>query len=248
MGDERTGAGDARERTAAPDSAPRRKGRPTRRRGRGCVEAHPPDVHGAAAERRRIARRGELAMSGTDRVSHEGVKWASGPAAKHDAQCTLGAMASFTIDCSCGERYHVDDSQLGRELECRRCGNRLQVVRGGEASTAQPTSPTKGANSEEVAPPEEHQADTISTTAHNPAEHSAGGSRRSSPGATSVRRSSSRRSSGGWVIGRDRDRAALHGALGLPAAVCSCSSRWWRGFVRDSSFPWRRARWSCLDR
>jgi vancomycin resistance protein VanJ len=44
-------------------------------------------------------------------------------------------MASFTIDCKCGERYHVDDSQAGRQLACRRCGNRLEIRRRSEAAS-----------------------------------------------------------------------------------------------------------------
>jgi vancomycin resistance protein VanJ len=52
-------------------------------------------------------------------------------------------MGSFTIDCSCGERYHVDDSQVGRQLVCRRCGNRLAVSRPDEAPVAPPMSPRK---------------------------------------------------------------------------------------------------------
>jgi len=47
-------------------------------------------------------------------------------------------MASFTLDCRCGERYHVDDSQAGRQLVCRRCGNRLEV---GPRPEAKPGGP-----------------------------------------------------------------------------------------------------------
>src|SRR5215204_22051 len=52
-------------------------------------------------------------------------------------------MGSFTIDCSCGERYHVDDSQVGRQLVCRRCGNRLVIRRPDESPVAPPMSPRK---------------------------------------------------------------------------------------------------------
>jgi vancomycin resistance protein VanJ len=52
-------------------------------------------------------------------------------------------MASFTIDCTCGERYHVDDSQAGRELVCRRCRNRLAITRPSSGPSATPTSPRK---------------------------------------------------------------------------------------------------------
>jgi len=41
----------------------------------------------------------------------------------------IGRMASFTIQCGCGERYHVDDGQRGRHLVCRRCGTRLEIAR-----------------------------------------------------------------------------------------------------------------------
>lgn len=46
----------------------------------------------------------------------------------------IGRMASFTIQCRCGERYHVDDAQRGRHLVCRRCGTRLEIVRPRESS------------------------------------------------------------------------------------------------------------------
>jgi vancomycin resistance protein VanJ len=52
-------------------------------------------------------------------------------------------MASFTIECTCGERYHVDDAQIGRQLVCRRCGNRLEIRRPAESSSAPPKSPRK---------------------------------------------------------------------------------------------------------
>ena len=41
----------------------------------------------------------------------------------------IGRMASFTLECRCGEHYHVDDSQAGRRLACRRCGNLLAIER-----------------------------------------------------------------------------------------------------------------------
>jgi len=52
-------------------------------------------------------------------------------------------MASFTIECSCGERYHVDDAQAGRQLVCRRCGNRLDIRRPAERTSTPPTSARK---------------------------------------------------------------------------------------------------------
>src|SRR5215203_2865955 len=52
-------------------------------------------------------------------------------------------MGSFTIDCSCGERYHVDDSQVGRQLVCRRCANRVAIRSPDEAPVAPPMSPRK---------------------------------------------------------------------------------------------------------
>ena len=52
-------------------------------------------------------------------------------------------MASFTIDCTCGERYHVDDSQAGRELVCRRCRNRLAIQRSTPEPPSAPISPRK---------------------------------------------------------------------------------------------------------
>lgn len=56
----------------------------------------------------------------------------------------IGHMASFTLECPCGERYHVDDSQAGRRLACRRCGNQLQIERPTESSRAE-GSPAKKA-------------------------------------------------------------------------------------------------------
>lgn len=46
----------------------------------------------------------------------------------------IGRMALFTILCSCDERYHVDDSQRGRHLVCRRCGTRLEIARPADSS------------------------------------------------------------------------------------------------------------------
>jgi vancomycin resistance protein VanJ len=46
----------------------------------------------------------------------------------------IGRMASFTLECRCGERYHVDDSQAGRRLSCRRCGNLLAIARPSQAA------------------------------------------------------------------------------------------------------------------
>jgi endonuclease/exonuclease/phosphatase (EEP) superfamily protein YafD len=37
-------------------------------------------------------------------------------------------MSSFTIECKCGERYHVDDAQIGRSLRCRRCRRQLDIA------------------------------------------------------------------------------------------------------------------------
>jgi vancomycin resistance protein VanJ len=50
----------------------------------------------------------------------------------------IGRMASFTLECRCGERYHVDDSQTGRRLACRRCGNELEISRPRETAQLQP--------------------------------------------------------------------------------------------------------------
>lgn len=38
-------------------------------------------------------------------------------------------MATFTISCRCGERFHADDASVGRHIACRRCGTVLQVAR-----------------------------------------------------------------------------------------------------------------------
>ena len=38
-------------------------------------------------------------------------------------------MASFTIECRCGELFHVDDSAVGRKIVCRRCGRTIRVAR-----------------------------------------------------------------------------------------------------------------------
>jgi vancomycin resistance protein VanJ len=71
------------------------------------------------------------------------VNGASKRAAEHGAQCTFSAMASFTIDCRCGERSHVDESQVGRQLVCRRCGNRLEILPSTATSSPLPKSPRK---------------------------------------------------------------------------------------------------------
>lgn len=39
----------------------------------------------------------------------------------------IGRMTSFTIECQCGERYHVNDAQIGRSLRCRRCGQKVEI-------------------------------------------------------------------------------------------------------------------------
>jgi endonuclease/exonuclease/phosphatase (EEP) superfamily protein YafD len=52
-------------------------------------------------------------------------------------------MPSFTIRCDCGERYHVDESAVGRRIACRRCGAVLDVAR--PASQPEPPSPTRSA-------------------------------------------------------------------------------------------------------
>jgi len=52
-------------------------------------------------------------------------------------------MATFTLECRCGERYHVDDSQAGRQLACRRCGNRLDIRRPTEPAQARPNTARK---------------------------------------------------------------------------------------------------------
>jgi vancomycin resistance protein VanJ len=52
-------------------------------------------------------------------------------------------MAGFTLECQCGERYHVDDSQAGRQLGCRRCGNRLEIHRPAESTEPRPGSARK---------------------------------------------------------------------------------------------------------
>jgi len=49
-------------------------------------------------------------------------------------------MASFSLECRCGERYHVDDAQAGRQLICRRCGNRLEIRRPAETAPSPPRS------------------------------------------------------------------------------------------------------------
>jgi endonuclease/exonuclease/phosphatase (EEP) superfamily protein YafD len=49
-------------------------------------------------------------------------------------------MASFTILCDCGERYHVDDAAVGRRIACRRCGARLEVARPPVEPDRQPRS------------------------------------------------------------------------------------------------------------
>jgi endonuclease/exonuclease/phosphatase (EEP) superfamily protein YafD len=55
----------------------------------------------------------------------------------------IGRMASFTIECTCGERYHVDEAQIGRQLHCRRCGNRLDIRPPAGSPSAPPKSPRK---------------------------------------------------------------------------------------------------------
>ncbi|MFL5618704.1 MAG: endonuclease/exonuclease/phosphatase family protein, partial [Gemmatimonadaceae bacterium] len=52
-------------------------------------------------------------------------------------------MAGFTLECRCGERYHVDDAQAGRQLACRQCGNRLEIQRPTETAQNQPNSVRK---------------------------------------------------------------------------------------------------------
>jgi vancomycin resistance protein VanJ len=41
-------------------------------------------------------------------------------------------MTTFTLDCTCGERFHVDEANVGKELRCRRCGRHLAIQRPAE--------------------------------------------------------------------------------------------------------------------
>jgi vancomycin resistance protein VanJ len=41
-------------------------------------------------------------------------------------------MTTFTLACQCGERYHVDEVHVGKQLRCRRCGTQLAVQRPAE--------------------------------------------------------------------------------------------------------------------
>jgi endonuclease/exonuclease/phosphatase (EEP) superfamily protein YafD len=38
-------------------------------------------------------------------------------------------MTTFTLDCRCGEQFHVDEANVGKQLRCRRCGNQLAIQR-----------------------------------------------------------------------------------------------------------------------
>lgn len=46
-------------------------------------------------------------------------------------------MATFTIQCGCGEPFHVDDAAIGRTVRCRRCGALVVVARPVASETAQ---------------------------------------------------------------------------------------------------------------
>jgi endonuclease/exonuclease/phosphatase (EEP) superfamily protein YafD len=52
-------------------------------------------------------------------------------------------MATFTLECRCGERYHVDDAQAGRRLACRRCGNLLAIERPKETAKGRQKSESR---------------------------------------------------------------------------------------------------------
>src|SRR5437763_5736429 len=47
-------------------------------------------------------------------------------------------MATFTIQCRCGEPFHVDDAAIGRQVVCRRCGTVTEVQRPAESAHAPP--------------------------------------------------------------------------------------------------------------
>src|SRR5688572_16240048 len=75
----------------------------------------------------------------------------------------IGRMATFTLECRCGERYHVDDAHAGRQLACRRCGNRMEINRPTEIPPANSIPPKV-----RIRRRQRRQKDTKSTTAGHP--------------------------------------------------------------------------------
>ena len=55
------------------------------------------------------------------------------------------------VKCACGETYHADDSQLGRALKCRRCGNILTIE--AQAPTGSEDLPHPGSTRATYRPP-----------------------------------------------------------------------------------------------
>jgi vancomycin resistance protein VanJ len=44
----------------------------------------------------------------------------------------IDEMTTFTLACQCGERFHVDEAHVGKQLRCRRCGAQVAVQRPAE--------------------------------------------------------------------------------------------------------------------
>jgi endonuclease/exonuclease/phosphatase (EEP) superfamily protein YafD len=60
-------------------------------------------------------------------------------------------MGTFTVQCECGERFHVEDAARGRHIRCRRCGRVIEI---GEPPAAESTAkPTKRSRSKRRARP-----------------------------------------------------------------------------------------------
>ena len=144
-------------------------------------------------------------------------------------------MAPFTIKCSCGERYHVDDAQRGRHVVCRGCGARIEIARPAE-SRKEDSPKTRAGVSREVEPAREHQADRIDGSGDDPTDGALAGRRGPRLGIPRGRGGRRRCCCGGWATGR-RSAACCSSWV----AGCSCC----RLVVLVPAVAWLRRGSSC---
>ena len=73
--------------------------------------------------------------------------WSPSSARDGPATVYIGGMSTITVRCTCGERFHAEDTARGRHIRCRRCGRVIEVTGpSSDAATPGATDHTRSSN------------------------------------------------------------------------------------------------------